>query len=293
MKIDVFKNTVFSPYRELIAYEYLWSKEGSSLKKISDKLNKGNILPSEYLQSDSLFPYTSELKEIEDYIKPRLKQFSIIFRENVQYSQKLLNSKYPANMFYYKGNLDYFDSPCISIVGTRNMTREGGARAHKLSKELSKYYTIVSGLAKGIDTVALKTAIENKGHVIGVIGTPIDRYYPKENQSLQDYIGSNYLLISQVPIYKYDHQPFSSKRNYFPERNVTMAAISEATVIVEASETSGTHVQARACFEQGKKLFILNSCFENKAITWPQKYLEKGAYRINSVEEIFEILNHK
>lgn len=291
MNNDIFHSSVFSPYKELIAYEYLWSREGSSTKRIYEELVKNNCLPSEYLNSESLFPVTSELKEIEDFLKPRLNNFSVIFKENVQYPRELLNAKYPINMFYYRGNLDYLSSPCISIVGSRKMSREGAARAHKLAKSLGKKYTVVSGLAAGIDTVALTSAIENGFPVIGVIGTPIDRYYPKENQKLQDYIASKYLLISQVPIYKYDHQPFNSKRNYFPERNITMAAISEATVIVEASETSGTHTQAKACFDQGKKLFILNSCFENPLITWPKKYLEMGAYRINSVEEIFEILS--
>ena len=292
MESNVFGNSVLSPYKELISYEYLWSLQGSSFKRMAEQLTNTNYLPSELINSN-LFRDTNLYNEVRDFITPRLKNFSVMFKENFQFPQRLLNAKNPIDMFYYRGNLDILESKSISIVGSRKMSFNGAARAHKLAKELCKKYTIVSGLAAGIDTIALKTAIEEKGNVIAVIGTPIDRYYPKENKELQDYIAKNHLLISQVPLYKYDHQPFNTKRAYFPERNITMAALSEATVIVEASETSGTHIQAKACFDQGKKLFILNSCFENPQIKWPFEYLDKGAYRITDVNQIFEVLENE
>jgi DNA processing protein len=152
---------------------------------------------------------------------------------------------------------------------------------------LSQYnLTLVSGLAEGVDTVALETAIKCNMNVIGVIGTPIDEYYPKKNKNLQEDIAAKHLLMSQVPFYKYYTQPFQTKHIYFPERNATMAALSLATVIVEASDTSGTLYQARACMEQKRPLFILNSCFENQAITWPQKYEKQGAIRVNDINDI-------
>lgn len=289
MDNSIFGDSVFSPFKELVSYEYLWSRSGSSLKNISEKLSLKKIQPSDLIQQD-LFGQDKLYSDVENFISARLKNFSVMFKEDFQFPQKLLTAKNPIDMFYYRGNLDLLESPCISIVGSRKMSMAGKARAQKLAKALCKNYTIVSGLAAGIDTAALTAAIKAEGNVIAVIGTPIDRYYPKENKILQDYIAFNHLLISQVPLYKYDHQPFNSKRAYFPERNITMAALSEATVIVEASETSGTHIQAKACFDQGKKLFILNSCFENDQIQWPQKYLAKGAYRINSVEQILEVL---
>ncbi len=150
-------------------------------------------------------------------------------------------------------------------------------------------YTVVSGLAIGIDTVALTTAINRKSPVIGVIGTPIDQYYPKQNRSLQDHIGSEYLLISQVPFYRYHTEHFSAKKYYFPQRNETMSALSEATIIIEASDTSGTLTQARAALAQNRKLFILNSCFENKNITWPKRF-EDRAIRVRSVDDVLNAL---
>jgi DNA processing protein len=177
------------------------------------------------------------------------------------------------------------------VVGSRKCTDAGKASTQKLVGELVRHgFTIVSGLALGIDTVALKTAVEENGKVVGVIGTPIDNYYPAENRELQDLIAKEHLLISQVPFYRYSVEPFKSKKNYFPQRNETMSALSEATVIIEASDTSGTLTQARAALQQGRKLFILNSCFENPNITWPHKFEKRGAIRVRTTEDITKLL---
>src|SRR5690606_35708634 len=107
------------------------------------------------------------------------------------------------------------------------------------------------------------TAIAHDGRTIAVIGTPISEVYPKENKDLQRHIASNYLLVSQVPLLRYKSQGAHINRFFFPERNKTMSALSDATIIVEASETSGTLTQARAALDQGRKLFILESNFHN------------------------------
>jgi DNA processing protein len=167
-------------------------------------------------------------------------------------------------------------------------------QTRRLIRKLSEHdIAIVSGLAPGTDTIALHEAIRYGCPVIGVIGTPIDEYYPKENRSLQDLIATEHLLISQVPLFKYKIQPFETKKIYFVEHNATMSAISEATIIIEASDTSGTLKQAKACIYQKRKLFILNSCFENPHIKWPSEYEKKGAIRVRSLEDIFDNLNLK
>ena len=112
-------------------------------------------------------------------------------------------------------------------------------------------FTVVSGLAKGIDTIAYRTAIESGGRTIAVIGTPLSSSYPKDNRDLQRKIADEFLLISQVPIHRYSTQDWRLNRLFFPERNVTMSALTLGTVIIEAGETSGTLVQARAAMRQG------------------------------------------
>jgi DNA processing protein len=107
---------------------------------------------------------------------------------------------------------------------------------------------------------------------------------------LQRRIARDFLLISQVPVRRYEAQDYRMNRLFFPERNVTMSALTDATVIVEAGETSGTLVQARAALKQGRRLFILESCFNNPGITWPQKFAEQGAIRVRDYDDIREQL---
>lgn len=290
-------NTI-NPLEEVISYEVLWSLSSMTETKMTSLFSNRNQLPSQVLENlypKSLVPDEDfiELKnDVAEFIQKKLGSFSVCINGDFQYPADLRKAKHPIELFYYKGNLDLLKSKSISIVGAREVTESGRIRAERLAKELSQAgFLIVSGLAKGVDTAALTSSIKCGGKTIAVIGTPIDKYYPKENIALQNFIAENHLLLSQVPFFRYENEPFSSHKHYFPRRNATMAAISEATVIVEASDTSGTLTQARACIQQGKKLFILNSCFNNKNITWPSHYEKLGAIRVSSTDDILKNLN--
>ena len=190
-------------------------------------------------------------------------------------------------MLYYQGYWDLIATRGVAVVGTRKPSDEGIRRARKLARALAKDgFTVVSGLAEGIDTAAHNAAIEAGAPTIGVIGTPLSKYYPKQNLCLQQIIAKDHLLISQVPVCRYTDQHYKMNSRFFPERNITMSALSEATIIVEAGETSGTLTQARAALKQGRKLFILDSCFNVPGLRWPNVYLQKGAIRIKDYEEI-------
>ena len=147
----------------------------------------------------------------------------------------------------------------------------------------------MSGLATGINTEAHQAAIEAGGRTISVIGTALNEVYPKENAELQKRISKEFLLVTQVPFYQYSMQDYRRNRSFFPERNKTMSALSQATIIVEASETSGTLIQARAALQQGRKLFILKSCFD-QGLEWPERFLKRGAVKIEDGSEILEQL---
>ena len=124
------------------------------------------------------------------------------------------------------------------------------------------------------------------GRTIAVIGTPLGQAYPKSNTDLQARIASEHLLISQVPVERYAAQNPRVNRFFFPERNKTMSAVSEGTIIVEAGETSGTLIQAREALKQGRKLFILNSCFERSDLTWPARFEKDGAVRVRDYDDV-------
>lgn len=283
-----FENSI-NAKKEIIAYEALWKKNGASFKKIASQFaakqfGKISDSISEMEFNDAYKAFVSVLSDSAIPYYPKA-----VIKDTFDYPERLLDAQDPLEILYYEGDLTLMDDEkAIAIVGTRNPTHEGKLRAKKLVKELVKRgFTIVSGLAKGIDTIAHQTALEMGGKTIAVIGTPIGQFYPKENKNLQLEIMKNHLVVSQVPFLRYEDQNPSSNRFFFPERNKTMSALTWGTVIVEAGETSGTLVQARAALHQQRKLFILNSCFENPALSWPKKYAKKGAIRVMDMEDIF------
>ena len=291
----VFDSIAISPFEELAAYEYLYSLDHATLKSMTKQTVLAKKLPSEALAEKVGLIKPEAIKDVEAFLQTKSGVFSIAINSTPSYPKKLRESERPTPLFYYLGDIGLLESPSISIVGARKASSDGLSRAARLARELIDYgFTIVSGLALGVDTSALRAAIGDNGSVIAVIGTPIDEYYPKENKQLQDFIANKHLLISQVPLYRYAHQSFQSKRYYFPERNELMAAVSDATVIVEASDTSGTLTQARACLGQGRPLFILRSCVENPALSWPKTLLLKSpdsVHILDTVEQVPEVLN--
>jgi len=177
--------------------------------------------------------------------------------------------------------------PCarVSIIGTRQPSEEGLSAAEEVTKILIKNnVVIVSGLAKGIDTVGHTTAIKNGGKTIAVIGTPLNKTYPKENTELQKEIMENHLVISQFEI----GHPTGKKD--FVMRNRTMALISDASVIVEAGEGSGTFYQGWETLRLGRPLFICKSVVHNPKLEWPKKMIKYGAIELDDPTDILEVL---
>lgn len=290
---DVFEHKPVVPLDEIAAFEYLWSLPGMTVKKMSDLFRANPFrLPTELVDSEQSIVEARE--KLLDITKARgITDFGLFMNGTMDFPSQLNDAKNPLEMLYYRGDWSLAEGDkLIAVVGSRKVSQEGIRRTKKLVKMLvDNGFTIVSGLAEGVDTQAHKTAIECGGRTIAVIGTPITEVYPKSNTTLHDEIVDKHLLISQVPILKYNSQDWRINRSFFPERNKTMSALTQATVIVEAGETSGTLIQARAAFYQKRKLFILASCFHNKSITWPEHFRAKGAVRVDDIKDILSNLS--
>lgn len=283
-----FLNAV-SPLKEMAAYEALWRHKGSSFKTIAEKFRGTDALPSDMVTITEIEQAIVKLQELTK--NTNLGSFGVRIHGTRDYPDKLRDARHPLEILYYQGWWDLVNTRCVAVVGARNVSDDGVKRAKKLATLLVKAgFTVVSGLAKGVDTVAHHTAIDSGGKTIAVIGTPLTHTYPKENGELQNIIRRDHLLISQVPFWDYTLKDYRWNRSHFPERNVTMSALSEATVIVEASDTSGTLHQAKAAIHQGRKLFILDSCFRNPTISWPQNFEKQGAIRVTDINDIVENL---
>jgi DNA processing protein len=185
---------------------------------------------------------------------------------------------------YYAGNLALLKRPCVAIVGTRKVSDAGEARTRRLARELAQEgVVVVSGLAMGVDTAAHTACIEAGGSTIAVIGTPMDTATPASNRALQELIYKEHLVLSPFPIGS------RVQKGNFPQRNQVMAAISDATVVIEASDTSGTLHQSKEAVGLGRWLFIARSCADDPTLAWPQSFLKgRTAKVLNATADIIE-----
>ena len=280
-----FEARAISPFREMGAYESLWCRAGTTFKSLAKQFAlRPDSLPSDFVS-------TEEAQECAVFVGRKFGEADIKFGVRIhgagEYPSKLRDAASPVEVLYYQGWWDLVASRSVAVVGTRRPSPEGLSRAKRMVRYLVEDdFTVVSGLAAGIDTMAHKTAMEENGRTIAVIGTPLSHSYPRENSALQRHIAKHFLVISQVPLKRYESQTYLSNRSFFPERNATMSALTEATIIVEAGESSGTLFQAKAAIRQNRKLFILDSCFQDLRLTWPAKLEAKGAIRVKDYDDV-------
>ena len=188
-------------------------------------------------------------------------------------------------MLFVKGSLLEQDEKAVAVVGTRTASKEGLTQARRLAGELaSRGITVLSGLARGIDTAAHEGALDAGGRTIAVLGHGIYRVYPPENEKLAERIESSGALVSQF-------WPDAPPTRYsFPMRNVTMSGMAVGTVVVEASSTSGAKMQARLALEHGKRVFLLDSLVTKQE--WARRYEKKyaGVTVVKSADKIADMV---
>lgn len=279
-----------SPRRELGAYEALWLEKGATFKTLADRFAlDAEALPSDFVPAQLAEECAAEV--MAKLKKAGVHQFGVRIHHAGDYPAKLRDARHPVELLYYRGAWEITETRCVAVVGSREASPDGIRRAERLARELvDRDFTVVSGLAKGVDSAAHRGAIARGGRTISVVGTPLGSCYPKENADLQEEIARDHLLISQVPVLRYAKQAPQHNRLFFPERNVTMSALTEGTIIVEAGDTSGTLTQARAALHQGRKLFILDNCFQRTDITWPARFEAEGAVRVKTPDDIWSAL---
>ena len=198
------------------------------------------------------------------------------------YPEKLKKIKNPPLELYVIGDKNILNSNCLSVVGARKNTEYGEKYCKIFTKELIKYnLIIVSGMAKGIDTIAHTTTILNKGKTIAVLPCGFQNIYPKENMSLYKKIIENggCVITEYKPVEKAD----SAK---FLERNRIVSGLSIATLVIEASLRSGTSVTARYAKEQQRDVFCIPGSLENPKSQGTNKLIKEFAKLVTKPEDI-------
>jgi DNA processing protein len=203
--------------------------------------------------------------------------------DRAEYPSNLRVIPSPPPFLFCRGDLRRDDARSVAVVGTRQASEEGLRRARRVAEKLTADgVTVISGLARGIDTEAHNATLDAGGRTIAVVGTGILRTYPKENAALADRIAEHGAVVSQF-------WPDASPTRYsFPMRNAVMSGISQGTAVIEASATSGAKMQARIALEQGKRAFLMASLVTREE--WAQRYLSHSAIEVHEVEDILRWL---
>jgi len=210
----------------------------------------------------------------------------IIKRGAHDYSPLLAETQQAPRFLYLRGNKSLlFEERTVALVGSRRATESAKENTRLLTIALGNNgITIISGLARGIDVTAHKTALEYGFNTIAVIGTNLNQYYPIDNKEVQMEIEKKGLVISQFS------PAIKTQKWFFPLRNGVMSGLSLATVIMEAGETSGALKQADFALKQNRKVLIPKTALELKTITWPARYVERGAEVVENPKNVLEKL---
>jgi DNA processing protein len=191
----------------------------------------------------------------------------------------------PPLLLYIKGQLSLQDTASVAIVGSRNPTNYGKTISQQLSYQLATHgITIVSGFARGIDTCAHRGALEAGGKTIAVLGCGLSIVYPEVNRELIDEIIKYGALISEFPM------TMPPKGTNFPRRNRIISGLTLGTLVVEASERSGSLITARHAAEQGREVFAVPGQIFSKMSQGTHYLINQGATLIHTVDDLLDIL---
>lgn len=204
------------------------------------------------------------------------------------YPEILKNIYNPPKKIYYKGNLKLLkEKKKIAIVGTRNNSSYGALCCEKIVKDLiAEDIVIISGFARGIDSIAHRICIENNGKTIAVVASGLDIVYPSSNVNLWKKIEENGLILSE---YEYGTKPF---RANFPQRNRIIAGLSEGVIVIESKEKGGSLVTANIALDEGRDVYAVpGEIFSDLSRGCNNLIRDSKAKLLNSVEEILKDYN--
>ncbi|KUJ97612.1 MULTISPECIES: DNA-processing protein DprA [Thermodesulfobacterium] len=258
-------------------------KEKNVLKTV--KFFEENIPLEEILSYKKYKVKEIEILGLKEFEKAEKLGIKILFREDKEFPEKIKLIPYAPIFLYVKGNLEKI-SPSVGVIGSRRPTNYGKEVAYKFSKRLAEAgVVVVSGLARGIDTIAHKVCLEVEGKTIAILGSGLDVVYPPENKPLFDKISDGYgAVVSEFPF------GTSPRKENFPTRNRLISGFSEAILVVEAGKRSGTLITAKWALNQGKEVFAVPGSIFSPQSEGTHFLIKSGAQPVFSPEELLEFL---
>ncbi len=209
----------------------------------------------------------------------------VITWNSPEYPSTLRTIDNPPFVLYVWGELRAEDSRAISVVGSRNVTHYGTECAKKLSFQFAYAgYTVISGLARGIDSAAHQGALAANGRTIAVIGSGLAKLYPPENQGLAEKIATSGAVVTEYPMTR------PADRQTFPYRNRIVAGWSKALVVIEAGLNSGALITANQAIEQGRSVFAVPGPIDRPTSAGSNRLIQQGAKLVTGAEDVLDEL---
>lgn len=254
--------------------EYLFD---ATVEEISTIEDIGESVARKILLAKDNIDIEKELKLIEKH------NVKVVTFDDEEYPLPLRGINFPPFVLYVRGEFEEKDNIAIAVVGTRRPSSYGCIVAEKIVKDLVDCnITIVSGLARGIDTQAHRTAISCKGRTIAILGNGINVYYPPENRKLQDTIPLYGAVMTEFPM------STPPNKSNFPQRNRLIAGLALGVLVVEADMKSGALITARYSIEQGKDVFAIPGSILSALSRGPHMLIKQGAKLVETAEDIIE-----
>lgn len=256
--------------------EHAWKATSSELKKAGlDSKSMDTII--------NFRPKISPDTEIDGLRHYKVKALTC---DSSDYPQRLKEIYDYPPVLYIRGNILPEDECCLAVVGTRRATVYGRQVTEVIVTDLARNkITIISGLAKGIDSIAHRAALEADGRTIAVFGCGLDIVYPAENAKLARDIIERGALISEYPL------GIRPKANNFPRRNRIMSGLSLGVLVVEAGESSGALITANQAVEQNRDVFAVPGSILSPASRGTNHLIQEGAKLVHNAIDILEELN--
>lgn len=215
----------------------------------------------------------------------RYSNLGVLLPESPDYPELLLRTSRAPAFLFVRGSLNRNGGKSIAIVGSRKVSRQTTAVAREIAAALaSTGITIVSGLARGVDTAAHRGALGTEGHTTAVVGTGIDVVFPPENRDLVEQIARKGAVLSQFPP---GHAP---SKTSFPVRNAVIAGLARATLVVDAQEYSGTRIEMDYAIEFGRPVLLWAPVVGKRPWARSLESKRDGVYFVCSTSEIQDLL---
>lgn len=257
--------------------ESVWKAKDNLLREILGPKTYENF--NQFRQTTDPIKY---LNKIED------QDIAVLTLLDPDYPARLQEIFDPPSVIYVKGEIKPEDNQALGVVGSRKVTGYGQEVTEIIVSQLaSSGLTIVSGLARGVDSLAHKTALKNGKRTIAVLGSGVNVIYPPENINLAKEIIKNGAVISEL------HPDTQPSQGYFPARNRIISGLSLGVLVTEASEDSGSLITASCALEQNREVFAVPGPIYSKMSKGPAELIKQGAKLVTSADDILDELNLK